>query len=121
MRLLTKMLKQKCVYWPPGSEETGGRDFDDYGRPVYATAIEIRCRWEDVVEEFIKPDGTQDTSRSKVYVDRDVRVGGVLWLGNLAGVSDLVNPKQNDGAWEIKRFDKLPTLKAAQFLRTAFL
>ena len=121
MRLLTKMLKQKCVYWPPGSEETGGQDFDGYGRPVYATAIEISCRWEDIVEEFIKPDGTQDASRSKVYVDRDVRVGGVLWLGKLVDVSDLLVPKNNNGAWEIKRFDKLPTLKATQFLRTAFL
>lgn len=120
MRILTKMLKQYAVYWPPGSE-AGGQDFDSYGRPVYTTAIEIRCRWEDIAEEFIGPDGTDQVSRSKVFVDRDVRTGGVLWLGRLVDVGDLVNPKRNNNAWEVRRFDKVPTLNATQFVRMAYL
>ena len=56
-----------------------------------------------------------------MFVDRDVDVGGVLMLGMLTDVDDVNNPKANEGAWEIKRFDKIPTLKADQFLRRVFL
>ena len=115
------MLKMTCVYWPPGGEDSGGFDFDDYGKPLYATPVQIKCRWEDKAEEFLNSDGTREISNSVVYVDRDVRVGGVLLLDSLANVSDLTVPKNNDGAWEIKRFDKLPNLRNTEFLRTAYL
>ena len=121
MSLITRMLKQKAVYWAPGSEATGGHDFDDHGKPAYASPVEVSCRWVDVVEEFIGPNETRELSRSKVYVDRDVRTGGVLWLGLLINVGDLVTPKNNDGAWEIRHSEKLPNLKATEFLRTAYL
>ena len=116
MRILTKMLKQTAVYWPLGSA-----GYDNYGQPIPATPIEIRCRWEDVNEEYISSSGTREVSRAKVFVDRDVDVGGVLMLGMLTDVDDVNNPKANEGAWEIKRFDKIPTLKADQFLRRVFL
>jgi hypothetical protein len=115
------MRKQKGVYWPPKSEETGGQDFNDYGQPQYADPVEIDCRWEDVAEEFIGPTGLREVSRSMVYVDRDVKPGGVLLLGELAGVADLASPKNNDGAWEIRQFDKTPNLRATEFLRAAYL
>ncbi len=121
MGIITKMRKQTAVYWAPGSEESGGADFDEYGKPLYASPVEIDCRWEDVAEEFIDAKGTLATSRAIVYVDRDVRVGGVLMLGTLETGMDLDDAKQNEGAWEIRRFDKLPNLKATEYLRTAYL
>lgn len=43
-------------------------------------------------------------------------------LGELdSGVIDIGNPKENEGAWEIRRVEKLPTLDAKQFLRTVYL
>lgn len=116
MRLLTKMLKQKAVYWKLSSLE-----FDDFGQPIPTTPVEIDCRWEDVGEEFLDSNGTIQLSRARVYVDRDVEVGGVLMLGELDSSVDEDNPKENENAWEIRRFEKLPTLKATQFLRTVFL
>jgi len=121
MRILTTMRKQTAVYWPPGSEASGGADFDDYGQPLYATPVELLCRWEDKSEEFINANGTRELSHSLVYVGQDVRPGGALLLSALVDVSDLVIPKNNAGAWEIKRFDKIPTLKADKFLRIAYL
>lgn len=114
MRIIAKMLKQKAVWWA----STG---FDNYGQPNASTPIEISVRWEDVGEEFLDENGTMQLSRAKVYVDRDVEVGGLLMLGGLDSGVDEATPKNNDDVWEIRRVEKLPTLKATQFLRTVFL
>jgi hypothetical protein len=109
------------VYWPPGSEETGGRDYDDYGKPLYAQAVEIDCRWDDKTEEMIMGDGTRDLSRAEVIVDREVLIRGVLLLGELSDVGDLDNPKKNEGAYEIRRVDMNPDSDAEETLIRAFL
>ena len=114
MGILTKMLRQEASYWALVG-------FSQYGQPEYADPVEITCRWEDVNEEFIDAQGTRQMSHAMVYTDRDVTVGGVLMLGELESPVNEGDPKRNTGAWEIKRFDKLPTLKATKFLRTAYL
>jgi hypothetical protein len=121
MSIITKVLKGTCVYWPPGGSESGGVDFDDYGQPSYGSPVELDCRWEDVSVEFLDSQGTLQTSHAVVMVGSDVAVGGVLFNGNLAGVSDLTAPKNNDGAWEIKRFDKTPNFRYTEYLREAYL
>ena len=121
MRILTKMLKQTCVYWEPASADSGGDDFDDYGQPIVTDPVELGCRWEDTNEEFTAPDGTRRVCRAKVDVESDVKVGGILMLGEIADITDSVDIKENDGAWEIRKFDKLPTLDATKFLRTCYL
>jgi hypothetical protein len=115
------MRKQTAVYWPPGSEETGGADYDGYGHPLFASPVEISCRWEDIVQEFVDSENETRFSQSIVYTDRDVKLRGVLMLGTLNDVTDLDNPKENEGAWEIRRFDKLPNLRNTEILRTAYL
>jgi hypothetical protein len=116
------MLKQKAVYWPPQSSESSGDDFDDFGQPLVSLdPIEIDCRWEDVSQEFIAANGTNQVSRALVYVGQDVTVGGILMLGELVDIIDPVNIKTNPNTWEIKRFDKLPNLKNTKYLRTAYL
>ena len=119
--LISKMLKQTCVYWGLASEGDEDTDFDDYGQPLLTDPVELDCRWEDVSEEFISADGTRQLSRAKVYVESDVDVGGILMLGTEDDITDSDNVKENEGAWEVKRFDSLPTFKATEFLRTAFL
>jgi len=121
MGIITRMRKQTAVYWPLASSDSGGDDFDDYGQPIVTIPVEISCRWEDVSEEFIDAKGTRQVSRSKVYVDRDVDVGGILLLGTEDDITDLTNIKENEGAWEIRRFDRLPNLKTTEYLRTAWL
>ena len=117
MAIIKKMLKQQAVYWPLASETS-----DAYGQPVYDTAYQMKCRWEDVSVEFLKSDGTSKVSQAIVYVQSDVVAGGVLWLGTLADVpASLTDPKLNAGAFEIQRFEKLPDLKNKLYLRTAYL
>jgi hypothetical protein len=95
---------------------------DRFGKPTYAAAIDISVRWEDVSEEFINSDGETVISRAKVYVDRDLKIKGVLLLDGIQTGTNLTSPKKNNGAWEIRRFDKLPTIDQDETpLRTVFL
>ncbi len=121
MSIIKRMRKQTAVYWAMAASESAGEDFDDHGQPQWASPVEIKCRWEDVSKEFVDPKGTTRVSRSIVYADRDLVVGGVLMLGELTDVDEEENVLENDGAWEIRRFDKIPNLKATEFLRMAYL
>lgn len=118
--LKTKSMRQTAVYWPPASTESGGRAFDKYGQPLYATAMEKDCRWEDIAQIFVGLTGTEETSKSVVMID-DVLVGGLLMLGTLDDVTDLVDPRNNVGAWEIKQREKIPNMRASIFYTWAYL
>ena len=117
MSIISKMTKQgqRCIFWAI----TG---FDQYGQPTYDEPVDIDCRWEDEIQEYIDKDGNQKLSKSVVYVDRNMEVGGVLLLGSLddSGI-DEENPLINEGASEIMQFCKLPNLRNTETLRTAIL
>ncbi len=118
MSIITRMLRQKAVYWALDSDD----NFDNFGQPQYANPVEIKCRWVIKTVEFLGPQGTQELSNAVVYVGQDVKVGGVLMLGELTDIdSSLTVPKQNEETYEIRRFEKLPNLRTTQFLRTVFL
>lgn len=114
MSLIARMRRQNAVYWPL----TGVNEF---GVNTFGNPAQILVRWEDSNEEFLDAEGTVQMSRSLVYIGLDVIVGGMLMLGVIADITDEVNIKENAGAWEIMKFDKLPNIKNTEFLRTAFL
>lgn len=114
MSLINRMRKQKAVWWALAS-------IDSHGKEVYASPVQIACRWEGVNEQFLDANGDIQMSNAVVYTDRDTPPKGVLMLGLLADITDPVNIKENTGAWEIQRFDKLPTLSNKEILRTAYL
>lgn len=116
MSLISKMRKQIAVYWAIADEP-----FDSHGRPVFADPVEISCRWEDKTEKFVDQNGEEVLSQAKVFVDRDVCIGGVLMLGSIGSGLNLTDPKKNVGAYEIRRFEKLPNLKVTEYLRTVYL
>lgn len=114
MSVITKVLRQTCVYWPPASP-------DKYGQPTYGDATELNCRWDDMNQEVIKEDGTIVMSQAEVMVSADVEIGGVLMLGELTDIEDETYPKKNNGAFEILKFAKNPNFKCTEFVRTAYL
>lgn len=116
MSLITRALRQTAVWWSVSFVAV-----DDYGQPVVSSPIEIKVRWDDVVEEFVTSDGTKEMSRAVVMVDRDVSVGDVLMLGTLSDIKDATRPKANTGAWEVRSFSKTPNLKHTENLRVARL
>ena len=127
MSLITRMRKQNAIYWPPGSP-------DDFGRVVPGTLVALtlvdgvnsRVRWEDRVEEYLGAEGTVQHSNAVVFVPAlpaggEVALGGWLWLGDVGDLTSTTAPASNDGAFEVRRVDHLPTLKATETLRTVYL
>lgn len=115
MSLITRMRKQTAVYWPPTSST------DNHGKPVNRPAVEIKCRWEDVVTEYVDADGKKQISNSTVYVDRDLELEGILVLGQLKKLKSATDPFLNPGACAIKWVQKLPNLRVTEYLRTCKL
>lgn len=102
MSLLRRLLKQTAVYWPPS---TAGHDA--FGNPIRSNPVEVACRWEEKAEEFIGPDGEKETSRAVVFLDTDVAVRGLLYLGTLDSLyvtddSFLFLADTNDDAYGIQ-------------------
>ena len=127
------MRKQNAIYWPPAAA-------DDFGREAVGALVELKLteagnfcvRWEDKNEEFIESTiaagttGTISRSNAVVYVSllpdgSEVKVGGFLWLGDKDDLTSETVPGNNPGAWEVRRVDKLPNLKATEYLRTVYL
>lgn len=120
MSIITRMRKQVAVAWLQN-----GASPDADGQPVVGSPVEISCRWEDKVVEFIGKDGTRQMSSAVVYVDRDMETGDLLRLGPLSSLTDAgtgsVHAKNNTGVSEVRRFDKLPNIRNSENLRTCFL
>jgi len=112
MGIISKMRKQDAVYWPPGA-------YDGYGQPTLGTAVAIKCRWEDVAEQFLDSDQQEQISNARVYVDRTVELGGMLWLGDISSAPS--DPRTDDDAWEIRKYESIPNFKATEFLKSVLL
>jgi len=110
MSIITKMLKQTAVYWGAPTN-TGEPDLS------YPSPVEISCRWEEVDGRVLDPLSNDEVDKSTVYVDRDVEVGGYLWLGSLSEAPE--DPTTLREAVRITGFQKLPNLRAKEFLRIA--
>jgi len=114
MSVITKVLKQKVVYWPPGEP-------DRYGRLALGTPVELKARWDEDTEEVTSPDGSKFVPKAEVMVESDVKLGGVLMFGILTDIVDADEPLNNEMAWQISAFTKNPDFKARHFLRIAYL
>ena len=108
-----RAMKQVAVWW-----ESSG--IDEFGKPSYAAPVEIECRWDDAVEEFVGSNGDREISRSKLIVDRDLKVKDKLKLGALS-IAIEGNPDDNEDAWEIRLFKKTPDFKGRKYLREVYL
>lgn len=111
MRLLKKMLKQKCVYWEPMGK-------NEYSEDVFGEMAELKCRWEEGTDEVLTVEGKEINPTHLVYVESDVKIGGLLML---IAIDDLEGTEPPEEAKRIIQFNKLPTMDAKHWLRTAYL
>jgi hypothetical protein len=112
MSIISKMRRQKAVWWKRS-------DPDQFGKFSFLEPVEIACRWEDVGQEFRNAKGEVQISNSVVYVDRVLALGDRLWRGELNSAPD--DPLTQAGSYAVQRFDQLPNLKATETLYTAYL
>ena len=119
---IARNLTATCVYWGnPQNDGEGGFTFDD--------AVEISCRWEDMMQIVSDAKGNEVSSRALVFVGQDLDEEGYLYLGTLDDLYDsaessagaIDDPKEIEGAYQIKRFQKTPSLSGSGYLRKAYL
>lgn len=102
--LLKRARRQSAVYW---SQATARNDF---GARTYADPVEIMCRWDDEVKQVKNPNGEVVTSNASVLVDRDMKPGDMLALGELD--SSMTVPSDSGvNAIEIIAMSRIPPLR----------
>jgi len=115
---LGKFFNQKAVYWPSPTP-------DGYGGYTYGEPVEVAVRWTIKREKFLTSQGTGNgveevLSRVVVLSETDFDMKGRMALMNLIDLSSFGTPETED-ALTIEGFEKIPTIKADQFLRKAYL
>lgn len=101
--------KQKAVYW-------AFSDWDDAGNPTVSSAVELEVRWEKGISQEVTPDVNPKEVKATVWVDRDIELGSVFWLGKLADV-----PDSPSGIREAVEFQKIPDVKGRTYERIVLL
>lgn len=111
MSFVDNHLHQTATYWRLLGD-------DGYGGHFFEAPEAISVRWEDSSEQYLTATGDETISKAKIFVDKDVEVGGYLALGSY---SDDTPYKQKSRAFEIKRFEKQPDLRNLTSLRMAVI
>lgn len=115
-------MTQTVVYW--GSPVPDGN-----GTYTYDDPVEILCRWENKTEVISRvggegKKGEELVSFAQIFTKQDVDESGYLYLGDLDNLdsAEEAMPETVNGAYRIKKFDKIPELKSTnKFLRKAYL
>ncbi len=114
MSLITRMRKGTAVYWARSTR-------DAYGQWTFASPVQISVRWEWIESLHQSDKGEKWMSNSTVYVDRDMSTGDWLFDGTIQDLTSESIPQSNSGAFQVKKFEKVPTLRYNEYLRTAYL
>jgi hypothetical protein len=103
--MIKRNLRQTAVYW--GNPVNNGRGSFTFDEP-----IEIACRWENKNEVYSSKDNSQLISSAIVYTQNELTTEGYLMLGALTDLdsSNEDSPKSIDGAYLIKKIDKISSL-----------
>jgi hypothetical protein len=109
-------LPQFAVYWAPSGATA-------FGRPAYATPVQLPCRWEDGVTVTLDAQGNEALSSATVYLATAVLATGAMMLGKLQdlGSGFPSDPKADPRVREIISAGNVPSLKNTQSLTTAKL
>jgi len=118
MSIITRMRKQKAVYWATPVP-------DGHAGFTWTAPVEISCRWDDEQKIFVDPSGEEKLSTAIIYPDRVLTLEGYLWEGTLVDLEEdnavTTDPRNIDGARQIKQLAKTPNLRNTETLYTAYV
>jgi len=106
-----------AVYWAAPTP-------DGYGGYTWTQGVEIDCRWSRKMERYLDSRGEEKISRAIVRVDREVALGGYLFLGDLDDLSDSSaadDPTIEAEAYPIQAFTKIANLSGGWYSRKVWL
>jgi len=106
----TENLQEPVTYWAPS-------DVNNFGDPSFVAPTTVMVKWEDRTELFIDGEGREQRSKSVVYVDTDLLIGGYLFRG----ISSTADPLSVSGAFMIKDFRKISDFEIEVHERRAML
>ena len=92
-------LHQKAILWTANG-------YDDDGEHKVSAAVEVDVRWEEGRQETIDPQGNTIAIDAIVYINQEVAIGGVMWLGELADVPDTPTNLK-----EVVSYTQIPDIK----------
>lgn len=114
---------QKALLWPASG-------FDAYGQPKVGEPVELLVRWNAKRREATDPQGNSIMLDATVVVDREVAVGGTMWLaadqspGSGTALSQWYGTGSGDVDDEVMRvaiYSETPDLKGRVARRTVGL
>lgn len=111
---LKRTLKENAVYWAPDTK-------DGFGGRTYKDPVDLKVRWEQKSRVITDAEGKESVSDAEVYVLIDLEMEGKLWKGSTEDGDYSSSSEMVEEAYEIKGFEKLPSLKSGQFIRKAYL
>lgn len=107
-------LKQSVTWWAIAP--------DGFGGDTFAAPVVIKCRWEEKQEVIAELSGLPATkelmSKAVVFVDRDIKVGDYLCLGDKTPIA---NPTTVLGALKVQTYGFVTDLRNVSVLRKARL
>jgi len=117
LAFIDKVCVQTACYWGSPVE-------DGYGGYTYTTAIEIKCRWDDVSEKITNQKGNEIISNAQLLITQDLNEEGFLWLGALTSLTTAqkADPLKVEKAYPIQKLEKSPLFKSTnKFVRKVYL
>lgn len=107
MRLISKCQREVLTYWAPLDPENPS---NEYGETVFAPAIEMRCRWDDKIQEIIQADGTTVHGKVQLITEQKLAVGGIVIRKPLDEVTYMADPRTNPEAYKVMVVMETPTI-----------
>lgn len=107
----SRNLLQTITYW---AFDSGINAWSDES---FDTPVTLSGRWEDTVIRYMDLEGNEVVSDAIVYLNQDVTERGFLYLGE----SSASDPKEVQGAYPIRKYQKVPTFRLGDFIRKAYL
>jgi hypothetical protein len=115
---LEQYLNQTMVYWA----KTGT---DNFGKPLFAQPVEVKCRWEDLHEQVLLLDGRTVQSNAHIMCGQRILNGSVLMLTTLVKFKQMPTypkvPTTQQGGYEVFKSGHTPDFDGSDLLFEAWL
>lgn len=107
MKLSQRNRKQTATRWTSSG-------LDLYGNSSWIKSS-VKVRWEDKQEKAVDSQGKDIVSKAIVYAGEDFKIGDYLYLGTSIDIS----PPED--AFRVRGLNKIPNLKATDYIRKVIL
>lgn len=117
---LTTKLNQTAVYWAPALSR------DVFGQDTFAAGVDLACRWQDKVEEFVNANGERELSAAVVYCEQPAdpaRVDARMYLGSITDLTagEIADPTTVAGSHVVRAVSQSPSMNAGETLYKLWL